>query len=134
MDVQKYDGGWSHEDPAEYLGGHSDVGELSDPLAAGAEADETMKRKQKELDRLAEFGSHWERSELRHAGSWTNRKCANQCAIRRPRVPRATKRGYDVFTPSSTQSTGRIIDYLGLEKSCQTCIADVTKRALPRGR
>ena len=48
--------GTEDEDPAEYLDGHEDVGELLDPLVDGAETDETMKAKQRELDRLAEFG------------------------------------------------------------------------------
>ena len=33
---------------------------------------------------------------------------------------------YDVFVPSSTASTGRVIDYLSLKKSHHTFTADVT--------
>ena len=42
--------------PAEYFDGHADVEELLDPLVDGAQADETMKTKQQELDRLARSG------------------------------------------------------------------------------
>ena len=41
-----------------YFDGYDDVGELLDPLVDGAEADETKASKQKELDRLAEFGAY----------------------------------------------------------------------------
>ena len=33
---------------------------------------------------------------------------------------------YDVFAPSSTPNTGRVIDYLSLKKSYHTSTADVT--------
>ena len=44
------------EDSAEYFDSHADVGEMQDPLLDVAGADETMKAKQKEVDRPAEFG------------------------------------------------------------------------------
>ena len=50
--------GTEGEDPAEYFDGHEDAGEFHDPLIDGAEADEATKAKQKELDRLAEFGEY----------------------------------------------------------------------------
>ena len=47
--------GTDDEDPAECLDVNADVGELSDPLVDGVEADEMMKAKLKELDRFAEI-------------------------------------------------------------------------------
>ena len=47
--------GTEEEDPAEYVDGHEDVGELLDPLVDGTEADEMTKAKNKELHR-PEFG------------------------------------------------------------------------------
>ena len=69
--------GTEDEDPAEYFDGHEHVGELLDPLVDGAE---TTNAKQKDLDRLAEFGVYetLERSELRHAGSWTAEKTESE--------------------------------------------------------
>ena len=35
---------------------------------------------------------------------------------------------YNVFAPSSTPITGRVIDFLSLKKSCRTFTTDVTNR------
>ena len=79
-------GGTDDQDPAEYPDGGHDVGELLDPLVDGAEVDETTKAKQNELDRRDWISLWlWERSEVRHAGSWTTEE-RNQSAIRRKRV------------------------------------------------
>ena len=46
------------ENPAEYFVDHEDAAELQDPLVDNAEAEEAMKAKLKELDRLAESRVH----------------------------------------------------------------------------
>ena len=85
--------GTEEEDPAEYFDGHDDVGELLDPLVDEAEADETTKAKQKELDRLAEFVvfevvyipvALGKKRVTTRWGCTTERR--NQSAIRRQRV------------------------------------------------
>ena len=58
---------------------------IARPLVDGAEADETIKAQQEEVDRIVEFevsrscgNSCWERSELRPAGSWTTRRTESE--------------------------------------------------------
>ena len=92
-----------------------------------------MKGKLKELDRLAEVGVH-ETVDLqvalakkRATTSWhiDHRKGG----IRARFVAREFKGDeamYDAFTPSSTPSTERIIDYLSLKKSYHTFTTEVT--------
>ena len=62
------------EDPAQHFDGHEDAGEMLDPPIDGAETDEMMKAKQKELE--ASY-------DTLGAGSQKGR---NLCAIRRKRV------------------------------------------------
>ena len=82
--------GAEDEDPAEYFNGQANVGELPDPFVDRSEANDTMKAKQKELDRLAEFGVYEAvgilvaQGKKRVTRRWELGR--NQCAIRRKRV------------------------------------------------
>ena len=125
--------GTKDEDPAEYFVVHEDAGELQDPLVDNAETEEAMEAKLKELDRLAVFGVY-ETVDLqvalgkkREMTPWhiDHRKKG----IRARFVARefeGDEAMYDAFAPSSTPSTGRIIDHLRLKKSFHTFKADVT--------
>ena len=119
------------EDPAEYFDSHEDAGKLLDPLVDNAETEEAMKAKLKELERLAEFGvcqivdMHTVLGKKRVTTRWDldHRKDG----IRARFVAREFKGAmFDVFAPSSTPSTERVIDYLTLKKSHHTFTADVT--------
>ena len=140
MDVRSIgNSGWNrhmwnggYEDSAEYFVDHEDAGELQDPLVDYAETEEAM-AKLKVLDRLAEFGVY-ETVDLQVAlgkkrvtTRWhTDHR---KDGIRARFVAREFKGDeamYDAFAPSSTTSTGRIIDYLSLKNSYHTFTADVT--------
>ena len=124
--------GTEDEDPAEYFDGHADVRELPDPLVDGAEDHQTMKGQQKELDRLAELRVYetLESSHLRHAGSCTTERTESERHSSQE-SSKGDETMYDGFAPSSTPSTGRIIDYLSLRKAYHTFIADETSACFP---
>ena len=121
--------GW---DLAEYVDGHADVREFPDHLVDGTEDHQTMKAKQKELDRLAELRVYesLESSDLRHAGSCTTERTESE-RHSSPESSKGDETMYDGFAPSSTPSTGRIIDYLSLRKAYHTFIADETSAYFP---
>ena len=98
-----------------------------------AEAVEAAKAKLKELDRLAEIevyetvDLHVALGKKRVTTRWDldHRKDG----IRTRFVAREFKGDetmYDVFAPSSTSSTGRVIDYMSFQKSYYTFTPDVT--------
>ena len=126
--------GIDDEDPAEYFVDNEDAGELQDPLVDNAETEEAMEAKLKELDRLAVFGGVHETVDLqddlgkkRVMTPWHTDHRKN--GIRARFVAREFKGDeamYDAFAPSSTPSTGRIIDYLSVKKSHHTFTTDVT--------
>ena len=87
-----------------------------------------MKAKQKELDRLEKFGAY-ETVDIpialgkKRAGSWTTERSESELDF----VAREFKGDdttYDVFAPSSTPCTRRIIDDLSLKKSSHTFTAE----------
>ena len=93
---------------------------------------ENQKAKLKELDRLAEFGVH-ETVDV-HTGLGKKRVTSRwdldhrKDGVRARFVAREFKceeTVYDVFSPSSTPSTGRVIDNLSLKKLYHTSTADV---------
>ena len=91
------------------------------------------KAKQKELDRLAEF-EVYETVDLcvalgKKRGATREEQDHRQDGIRARFVARRFKGDetmYDMLAPSSTLSTGRIIDNLSLKNSHHTFIVDVT--------
>ena len=95
--------GTEDEDPAEYFDSHEDAGELLDPPVDTVETEEATKAKLKELDRMDGIRARFVAREFK--GDETM---------------------YDVFAPSSTPSTGRVIDYSSLKKAYHTFTADVT--------
>ena len=122
--------GTEDEDPAEYFVDHEDAGELQDPLFDHAEAEEAMKAKLKELDRLAEFGVY-EPGDLqvvlgkkRVTSRWhIDRRKDGTRARFIAREFKSDEAMYDAFAPSSTPITGRLIDCLSLWKSYHTFTA-----------
>ena len=130
--------GTEDEDPAEYFVDHEDAGELQDPLVDDAETEEAMKAKLKVLDRLAVFGGLYETVDLhvalgkkRAKTRWrTDHRKDGIRALFVAREFKGDEAMYDAFAPSSTPSTGRIIDY------SQEFVSHVhsrrDKRVLPR--
>ena len=125
--------GTQDEDPAENLDGREDAGEMLDPLVDKTETEEATKAKLKELDRLAEFGvceivdMNTPLGKKRVTTRWDLDRRNDE--IRARFVAREFKGDeimYDVFAPSPTPSTGRVIDYLSLKKSYHTFTADVS--------
>ena len=92
-----------------------------------------MQAKLRELDRLAEFGVYEtvdlqvdlakKRSTTRWHMYYRKDGISARFVARKFKGDEAM---YDAFTPSSTPSTGRIIDYLSLKTSYHTCTTDVT--------
>ena len=109
--------GTEDEDPAEFFDSHEDAGELLDRLVDNAETEGATKAELKELERLAEFGEyeivdmHVALGKKRVTTRWDLEHGKN--GIRARLVAREFKSGEtmsDVFAPSSTPSTGRLIE------------------------
>ena len=93
-----------------------DVGEFPDPLVDGTEADGTTKSKQEELGRLAEFGANETQDipvalgQKRVTARWELDHRQDGISARSvEREFEGDETMYDVFAPSSTLSTGRIV-------------------------
>ena len=102
-------------------------------LVDNAETEEAMKAKLKELERLAEFGVY-ETVDMRTAlgkkrvtPRWDldHRKDGISARFGATEF-HGDETVYNVFAPSSTPSTGRVIGYLNLKESYHTSTADVT--------
>ena len=122
--------GTEDEDLAEYVDGHEDAGELLTLLLT---VRRLRRRRRAEITRpLAEFGVyesvdlHVALGKKRVTTHWDLDRRKDGIRIRFvPREFECDETMHDVFAPSSTPSTGRVIDHLSLKKSHHTFTADV---------
>ena len=119
--------GTEDDDLAEYFDGHEDA-------VDNAETEEATKAKLKELDRIAEFGVHVALGNKRVRTRWDLDH--REDGIRARFVAREFKDDetmHDVFAPSSTPSTGRVIDFLVSRSRMIHVHSRRDQRVLPRG-